>query len=671
MRYDFSSDEIESLEKKALALSEFRAKKTITSFDFLKKNANVPDIEYNPYIDIEDDLIIDIEGYWKNEFEALENKYLDRLEGDPEKIVEDALGVFEDGVCFILAKLIEESQLLNHTNRVVNIEAYVYDATEEDFLLSINDLRLAFYPERKMEYYFAPLTLMNRIKKPSNLVGKKYLSQVRVNADSLETVINTSVLNKHYEALKGKPEYIEKLKKAVHYGIVTNEYVTQENSKRKPLPSIELYRLLNSATQRKSLVSIFPETSVLNQNLNGQMEMHQMEDKYGNNKYLVSIGLTQMSFDGSALRNGKITQFDMSVYEAICNARRIYERNGLGKCIVTIREIYRIMTGSNGSKKNISDVMMKKIRDSIDKMRFTRIVIDISQEAQYLSLLDKENPDERMEHAIKTGCIDTYFLEASWIHFTTEKGTRTEGLYLPIAPILDTYYEAKGHILYIPYNYLDMSATIGRIQNPEIVLGFSGYLLRRIAWMNENGKQPGTIKLETIYSDTGIPRPSEIDKRRELTGVDKYSQAKSEKKLTEASLNNMISTYTNDDIKVLINILDSFKSKGFIRAWHFEDNNSRVVIERNPVQIIENRLNIWKNQGTINSYDITLGKEGTANTFVIFIDETKMQYTKNGQKKVPSEISKTLANWENWQYIKPVEKAKNGVTGRKIKIVAK
>ena len=178
---------------------------------------------------------------------------------------------------------------------------------------------------------------------------------------------------------------------------------------------------------------------------------------------------------------------------------------------------------SGDGKAKPSAAQVKRICASLDKMRFTRFYMDISEEIKAYNL---SIDDER----IIGGRIDGYLLNSTKVEFTTDKGNTVAGYRIGEEPLLYTYNAAKKHILYVPYEMLDTSL---KLQDSENVTEFRNYLLQQIQLMKnatEGGKKgkyfkrSNTILIDTIYKDTGIQPPEVRIEEREYS-TDKTKQA--------------------------------------------------------------------------------------------------------------------------------------------------
>ena len=206
----------------------------------------------------------------------------------------------------------------------------------------------------------------------------------------------------------------------------------------------------------------------------------------------------------------KITAFDKAVYEAISTRFYYWTQEAPQKPLyITPQEIWRTMNGkrSGDGKANPSKAQVKRVCESIDKMRFTHFYMDIKDEVKAYKLYFE---DER----INGGIIDSYLVNCTKVEFTTEKGKVLTGYRISEEPILYTYNRQKNHVLFVPYEMLDTSANTSDAEN---VTEFRNYLLQTVQLM-KNGvadktgkyfKRSTKILLSDIYKKTGIQPPEE------------------------------------------------------------------------------------------------------------------------------------------------------------------
>ena len=181
--------------------------------------------------------------------------------------------------------------------------------------------------------------------------------------------------------------------------------------------------------------------------------------------------------------------------------------------MITPQEIWRTMDGKT-VPTTPSAAQIKKVRDSIDKMQFTKITIDTSQElkANYRTLNDER---------VVNGTITTYLINADKLSFFTEKGNIVDGYRINQEPILYAYSKAKNHILYFDYALLDTSS---KIRTDENMIIFKNYILSEVTRMvNGLNRNSNRIKFDTIYKNTGILPPDQRVERANYSSDSAYT----------------------------------------------------------------------------------------------------------------------------------------------------
>ena len=269
---------------------------------------------------------------------------------------------------------------------------------------------------------------------------------------------------------------------------------------RKPLQRIKTYGLMNDKIVHQLIAGDFTS-----QDINGQLSflaaVNQFETK-NKGPVIVTMALTFTGENAALLK--RMTAFDNAVYNAISTAFYYHKRKGTKDSFyITPQEIWRLMNGTQDTRKNPSPGQISKVCNSMDKMRFTRLYMDISEELKTFKM--KIN-DER----ITKGKIDTYLLKSDKVSFTTEKGKQIVGYRIDNEPILYTYNAAKNRILYVPFDLLDTTNTTGNEGN---TIEFRNYLLQQIQLMYEGKRDSKRILYKSIYEATGIETPeSRINK---------------------------------------------------------------------------------------------------------------------------------------------------------------
>ena len=325
---------------------------------------------------------------------------------------------------------------------------------------------------------------------------------------------------------------------------------SKEGKAARPLPAIKTYGILNDKVNHDLICSQF-----LTREIDGQMYMSfetdqaSKEEKKSKERVIV---FTVLSYEGpEPLTSKKLSGYDNSVYNALSTLHYYYQQKYPGEpSIITPQEIWRTMNGITDQSKIPSPAQLKKVCSSIDKMRFTRVFLDISEELQKHNLVFK---DERLVN----GVIDTYYLKADRGHFVTEKGRVIDAYKIENEPILYSYNKAKDRVLFVPFDLLNTAAVSGPkgesgTGNEGHTIEIREYLLTQIMLMY-NKERNKRILFKTLYEKTGLEQPAQrIDRS-------KYS--------TDNAYKTGIKKEAAKDREKIFEILEAWKAKKFIKGF--------------------------------------------------------------------------------------------------------
>lgn len=439
--------------------------------------------------------------------------------------------------------------------------------------------------------YLATSDILDRVQEDGDVAvkdGKVYLT-----AKAAKEILNEE-LKYHIAALQPYQEKLWELFSLMAAGIEDSEYTTGEGieirqdaldnalssirHRRSPLAEITTYGLMND----NSTAQLIRQDGVFNQAADGQLRLwwEITEGAKGKNDPVMSYISLSYQAEGTEWRmTKKLTAFDSAVYNAV--ATRFYywrKTNPRKPLYITAQEIWRTMNGKRISDGNAKPgkTQIDRICTSLDKMRFTRFYMDISAELQ---AFDYRFNDER----IVNGIMDTYLLECTKATFTTEKGNTVSGYIISREPILYSYNKAKNHILYVPYEMLDTTQTLSDTTN---VTEFRNYLLQQIQLMKnaaEERKKPAKerktyferddkIKIETIYTATGLPSPEDRAATSSFT--------------SQSARNTYIRKTRKADRDKIEGILNAWKIKNWIKDFIPIDGKNRPLVDadHNPIK---------------------------------------------------------------------------------------
>lgn len=310
--------------------------------------------------------------------------------------------------------------------------------------------------------------------------------------------------------------------------------------RRSPLMDITTYGIMNDNVAAR----LIQDEDIFEQQTNGQL-MLKWSVPEGRKKDPV-VSYVALTYEGTESKlTKKLTAFDNAVYDAI-STRYFYwiMKNPHKPLYITPAEVWRTMNGKNirDDKARPSKAQERNICASLDKMRFTRFFMDITEEVR---AFDLRIDDDRIEN----GKIDGYLLNSIKVEFSTEKGRTVSGYRINEEPLLYTYNKAKKHILFVPYQMLDTSA---KTSDSEFVTEFRTYLLRQIQLI-KNGQHVPRIMISSIYVGTGIEPPeTRIEERA-------YKD--------EATKQQIIRRTRKADRSKIEALLDAWTEKGWIQGY--------------------------------------------------------------------------------------------------------
>lgn len=309
---------------------------------------------------------------------------------------------------------------------------------------------------------------------------------------------------------------------------------------RQPLPIIKSFGLMNDKVVNRISSGDLAEQKTPEGALIYRAGINQAQA--GQKKVVVDL---KLAFEGDNTELSRpVNDYDIAVYNAVSTAFFYHSAKNPGKPLyITPQEIWRTMNGIQDAKKNPSFSQVQAVCDSVDKMRSTFARMDITQELQAFK---RNYKDSR----IKSGLIETYLLNASKATFATEKGNTVTGYRVLEEPVLYTYNKENEHLIFIPIELLDTSATT---RNEAYVTNFRQYLLRQIENMYSGERDSKRILFNTVYKSTGITPP---ELRPDPNAY------KSEK-----DYNAKINKERKKDKDKIFSILESFRIKDYIKDF--------------------------------------------------------------------------------------------------------
>lgn len=192
------------------------------------------------------------------------------------------------------------------------------------------------------------------------------------------------------------------------------------------------------------------------------------------------------------------TEYDRNVYNALVSLYVCGDKSH----IVTPQTVYRAMVGMSDTE-DPSRQQIRAITESLDKMRFTRTVINCTDEI-------KHRQATLGRKFAGMGMIDTYLLNAMVVH--VEAGGQTVRAYrINSTPVLYQYSILLNEVLTVPSALLDIKevdqnggVTDDRVSNTEGCIQIKGYLLRRIEGMKGKNRLKSKVISLDGYDKDGV-----------------------------------------------------------------------------------------------------------------------------------------------------------------------
>lgn len=453
-------------------------------------------------------------------YEKAERARFDALGGDTTAVLNEAIRQVDLIIkCRIENDIVSDSRFTNAMKRILDEELNFDDAHE---LLNKVDMITRYEKEHKP-------TLSSRDAR-------------KLIYDGLTLFVD--YLNDHEDELKALNKYISEYISTSPYIYVyagkpdiKPEIIT--NDIRKPLALIETYGLMNDKSTNQ-LVS--NDVYIYEDNGKVKVALNTNQAARGKKDVIVNTALT---FEGTqAQLTKRMTEYDRAVYNAISTAYYYHKRNHTGgPFYITPLEIWRIMTGTQDTSRHPSAAQIQRVCDSVNKMRFTRLYMNITSEIEAFNLTFD---DER----ITKGVIDTYLLKADSVSFTTEKGKEVIGYRIDAEPILYTYNNTKNHMIFVQFDLLDTTKTTG---NEGSTIEIRSYLLRQIELMYNRKRDSNRILYDKLYYDTSLDTPEARTNRDAYTNENTYKTR--------------IKQEAKKDREKIAAILEAWKEKGYIKDY--------------------------------------------------------------------------------------------------------
>lgn len=458
--------------------------------------------------------------------EKANQKRFDKLQGDPAAILENAREqlplIFEDSLKSYIT--ISDAAL---------IESYIkagYIVKEaEQYKLSIFDAVVSVTEELKLHF--------------ESLGGTEY-------REELTKLVNDAIASSPIVSDDPNTAHLPGIEKETDKPIRNRRTMTAGPLAYRQLPQIKKYGIMRDASNIAIRGSGFVGSELIDGQMRMIFEAEQHPAKRGNDAVPIYITLTYQAGETSK----KITKFDDAVISAISTLNYYWQIENPGtNLIFSINEVFRVMNGKapNDKTVNAATKQAERIEACIDKLRFTRLEMDITEDI-------RQNDFSIDDDRVHNGEIDANYLHADvWKANTKTKKHKKYILFTE--PFIYTYNLVKGHIQYVPLEMLD---TTDMISNSENVAEFRLYLLSQIMLMKSGDRHGNNrILLETIYQGSGVKVPEDRVKNKNET--------------TRAAL---VRQARNDDNKKIEAILQSWKNRGEIKDFIINKGKQKKTI---------------------------------------------------------------------------------------------
>ena len=291
-----------------------------------------------------------------------------------------------------------------------------------------------------------------------------------------KTTVDKAVEN----VIKGNPDFwgipFEQLKSMTEFKQALKEYINKNNS------SLSALEILKSVIPKKHVKPNNKLSNKITKDIVDEGEFDliisgRKAKKEVTTKVMLEYDNKYLDFSGQ-----KYTPYDREVYDGVVT---LY---AAGNNIVTPAMVYRAMNGLTETEY-IKPETLEKVKESLDKSRYLRIIIDYTEEAK---LYNKD---------IKKTKYEGYVLAANKITVNLN-GQEHEAYKLLDKPILYEYAQISGQIISVPMKLLQ---TKDAVRSTDEVIVIRGYLLRQIEWIkNDKSNRSDNIAYQSIYNELKI-----------------------------------------------------------------------------------------------------------------------------------------------------------------------
>lgn len=213
--------------------------------------------------------------------------------------------------------------------------------------------------------------------------------------------------------------------------------------------------------------------------------------------------------------SNRLTLFDKIVLEAVTSYALKHDFKK-GPLVFTVAELWRFMTGRQDGRKDTSygANIEAEIVKSLEKLSATRAHIDTTgeQAAGYLGMnIRKFERAYNLLYSVGDG------------KYTAANGKEVVAYAVFAIPIFADYAQEKNHLRLFPYAVIEATA---KLCGTTEALKMRQYLLNEIRSMTAGTRDNKTIRLETLYRETGITPPeTAVEKKRHRDKIAALLQA--------------------------------------------------------------------------------------------------------------------------------------------------
>lgn len=224
-----------------------------------------------------------------------------------------------------------------------------------------------------------------------------------------------------------------------------------------------------------------------------------------------------LEFDESLVStNRKPTQTDIDNLGAISSLWQ--DRPNAENLAITSRDVWAALTGS---EENPGKAALKRIEQSLDKLRRTMATLDIHEE------LEGAEDVPQFEDRVVEATLEGYLLSADKVKLVSANGRTVEGYIVHRAPILFEHDLAIKQVITMPREVLEAAAKANA--NSERNLLIRNYLYRRIKQRDRKNPKQRYINFVSVYKAAGYPKPSRTQAKNMRRAIERYLDTYKEK----------------------------------------------------------------------------------------------------------------------------------------------